>query len=65
MSASANPIEYWTPATPLPAHAPGQGQVVSMFTGPDRAGCGTMVAVTVVASALAFGIVVGLGWVLA
>jgi hypothetical protein len=59
MSADANPIPYWTPATPLPAPA------ASMFTGPDRVGCGTMLAVTVVASALAFGTVVALGWVLA
>jgi hypothetical protein len=64
MSPDANPIEYWTPATPLPGHAPGQGQVVSMFTGPDRVGWGTMLVVTVVASALAFGIVAGLGWLL-
>ena len=65
MSADANPIEYWTPATRLPAHAPGQGQVVSMFTGPDRVGCGTMLVVFVVAAVLALGIVTGLGWVLA
>ena len=36
-----------------------------MFIGPERVGWRTMVAVVVVASALAFGIVIGLGWVLA
>ena len=65
MSADANPIQYWTPPSPLPPHAPGDGRVVSMFTGPERVGWRTMVAVVVVASALAFGIVIGLGWVLA
>ena len=59
MSADVNPIEYWTPATPLPA------QAASMFTGADRVGCGTMLAVVVVASLLALAIVTGLGWVLA
>jgi hypothetical protein len=67
MSAEANPIEYWTP--PPPAHATGreqrQGQAVSMFTGPERVGWRTMLVVVIVASALAFGIVIGLGWVLA
>ena len=65
MSADSNPIEYWTPSTPVPPHAPGQGQVVSMFTGPDRVGCGTMLVVVVLASALAMGIVTALAWVLA
>ena len=61
MSADANPINYWSPATPLPA----QGQAASMFTGPDRVGCVTMIVVSVVAAVLALGIVTGLGWVLA
>ena len=59
MSADANPINYWTPATPLPA------QAASMFTGPDRVGCVTMVVVSVAAVVLALAIVTGLGWVLA
>jgi len=65
MSGGAKPIEYWTPKTPLPAHAPGHGEVVSMFTGPERVGCATMLAVVVVASAMAMGIVTALAWVLA
>ena len=35
MSADVNPIEYWTPATPLPAQAAGRG----LFTGPQSVGC--------------------------
>jgi hypothetical protein len=62
MSAEPNPIQYWAP--PPPAHAPGQGQAVSMFTGPERVGWRTMLVVVVIASALGFGIVIGLGWVL-
>jgi hypothetical protein len=65
MSADANPIEYWTPDTPRPALPPGQGQVTSMFTGPDRVGCATMLVVVVLASGLAIGIVTALAWVLA
>jgi hypothetical protein len=61
MSADSNPLQYWTPSTPLPAHGP----VPSMFTGPDRVGCFTMLVVVVLASALAFGIVSALAWVLA
>jgi hypothetical protein len=58
MSADANRIDYWTPATPLPA------QAASMFTGPERVGCVTMVVVVIAASLLAVAIVTGLGWVL-
>ena len=65
MSADSNPLEYWTPNTPPPPHAPAQGQAVSMFTGPARVGCATMLAVVVLASALAVGIVTALAWVLA
>jgi hypothetical protein len=61
MSADVNPIEYWTPVTPLPAHAPGR----PLFTGPQSAGCLTMLAIVVLAAVLAFGIVAALGWVLA
>jgi hypothetical protein len=60
MSADANPIEYWTPATPLPSQALGR----SPFTGPDRVGCFTMLAVVLVASVMAVGIVTALAWVL-
>ena len=65
MSADANPIEYWTPRSPRPPLPPGQGQVASMFTGPERVGCATMIAVVVIASGLAVGIVTALAWVLA
>ena len=61
MSADVSPVEYWTPATPLSAHAPGR----PLFTGPDRVGCFTMLGVVVVATALAFGIVTALAWMLA
>jgi hypothetical protein len=61
MSADANPVEYWTPATPLAAHAPGR----PLFTGPQGVGCFTMLGVLAVATALAFGIVTVLAWVLA
>ena len=36
-----------------------------MFTGPERVGCATMIAVVVIASGLAVGIVTALAWVLA
>ena len=65
MSADANPIEYWTPDAPAPPLPAGQGRTVSMFTGPDRVGCGTMLIVVVLASGLAMGIVTALAWVLA
>ena len=65
MSADTNPIEYWTPDSQPPAHAAGAGRGPSMFTGPQRVGCATMLAITVLASALAVGIVTALGWVLA
>jgi len=60
MSADANPIEYWTPATPLPGQALGR----PLFSGPGRVGCFTMLAVVVLASVLAMGIVTTLAWVL-
>jgi hypothetical protein len=60
MSADANPLEYWSPSTPLPAQGPGR----PLFTGPDRVGCLTMLAVVVAASVLALGIVTALAWVL-
>jgi hypothetical protein len=59
MSADA-PLEYWTPGASLPASAPGGG----IFTGPHRAGCFAMLAVTLLAAALALGIVTGLGLLL-
>ena len=65
MSADANPIEYWTPDAPRPPLPAGQGQAASMFTGPERVGCATMLAVVVIASGLALGIVTALAWVLA
>ena len=65
MSAEANPIEYWTPDAPRAPLPAGQGQVVSMFAGPERVGWVTMLVVTALASVLAFGIVATLGWVLA
>ena len=65
MSADANPLDYHTPAAALPPQAPAAGSVVSMFTGPDRVGCGTMLVLTVVASGLAVGIVTALACVLA
>jgi hypothetical protein len=55
------PLEYWTPATPMAAHGPAR----PLFTGPDRVGCFTMLGVVALASALAFGIVTALAWVLA
>ena len=60
MSADANPIEYWAPATPLPA------RVLDgpLLTGPDRVGCFTMLGVVVLASMLAMAIVTTLAWVL-
>ena len=61
MSADANPIEYWTPATPLPARGPGG----PLFTGTQSAGCLMMLAIVVLATILAFGIVTALAWVLA
>ena len=61
MSPHETPLEYWTPATPLPAHAPD----APLFSGPDRVGCFTMVGIVVLASALAMGIVTALAWVLA
>jgi hypothetical protein len=61
MSADANQLQYWTPSTPLPAHGPGR----PLFTGSERVGCFTMLAVVLLASALAFGIVSALAWVLA
>jgi hypothetical protein len=60
MSADVNPIEYWTPVTPMPVHAPGK----SMFTGPQSVGCLTMLAIVVLAAVLAFAIVTALAWVL-
>ena len=65
MSADSNPIEYWTPNVPPPPHAAGVGQGRSMFTGPQRVGCATMLGITVLASVLAVVIVTALGWVLA
>ena len=65
MSRDAKAIEYWTPDSPRAALPPGQGQAASMFTGPERVGCATMLAMVVAASALAVGIVTALGWVLA
>ena len=65
MSADSNPIEYWTPNAPRTPLPPGQGEMISMFTGPDRVGWPTMLAVTALASVLAIGIVTTLGWVLA
>jgi len=65
MSADSNPIEYWTPDTARTTFPSGQGQTISMFTGPDRVGCATMFAVVVLASAMAMGIVTALAWVLA
>ena len=61
-SADANPLQYWTPATPLPAHGAG---ATPLFTGPARAGCLAMLGVTVLAAVLAFAIVAALGWLLA
>ena len=60
MSADAEPLEYWTPSTPMPAHLPGR----SLFTGPDRVGCLTMLGVVALASMMAMGIVTTLAWVL-
>ena len=65
MSADSNPIEYWTPDAPRALLPSGQGESISMFTGPDRVGWGTMLAVTALASVLAIGIVAMLGWFLA
>ena len=65
MSADSNPIEYWTPDVPLPPQAAGDGQGRSMFTGPQRVGCAAMLGITVLASALAVGIVTALAWMLA
>jgi hypothetical protein len=61
MSADANPLQYWTPSTPLP----GAGRGPPLFSGPDRVGCLTMLGVVVLASALALGIVTALGMLLA
>lgn len=63
MNVDSNPIEYWTPNVPPPPQAAGDGR--SMFTGPQRVGCATMLGITVLASALAVGIVTALAWVLA
>jgi hypothetical protein len=65
MNADANPIEYWTPDVPRPPLPAGQGQVASVFTGPERVGCVTMLTVVLIASGLALGIVTALAWVLA
>ena len=65
MSADSNPIEYWTPVAAPPPHAAGEGGGLAILTGPQRAGCVAMLGVTAVASALAFGIVTALAWVLA
>ena len=65
MSGEANPIEYWTPSTPLPSPALGQGQAASVFTGPEAVGCATMLPVVIIASTMAIGIVTALAWVLA
>jgi hypothetical protein len=59
MSADA-PLEYWTPGASPPAPVQGGG----VFTGPRRAGCFAMLAVTSLAAALALGIVAGLGLLL-
>lgn len=66
MSANANPLEYWTPAAPPAPQLVAQGQApASMFTGPDRVGCSTMLVIVALASGLAMGIVAALAWALA
>jgi hypothetical protein len=60
MIADGEPLAYWTPVTPLPAHAPDR----PLFTGPDRIGCFTMLGIVVMASVLALGTVTALAWVL-
>ena len=60
MSTEANPLDYWTPATPMAARDPEPA-----FCGPRPTGCLPMLGVTVAAAGIAYGIVVALGWVLA
>jgi hypothetical protein len=64
MRAESNALDYYAPAAapPQPAGPPGPA---SMFTGPDRVGCTTMLVVLVLASGLSLGIVTVLAWVLA
>lgn len=57
MSDRTKTIQYWTSAG-------GTSQPVTMFTGPERVGCVTMLGVVAVASVLAFGIVTALAWAL-
>ena len=65
MPAESNALDYYTPGPARPQPAGPTGAPASMFTGPDRVGCTTMLVVLLLASGLSLGIVTVLAWVLA